>query len=187
MLFDSHTNELVVFGPFKLFVAERLLKRGDESLPVGGRAFDLLITLVERAGEVITHKELRERVWPSITVDDANLRVHVAGLRKVLGDGQDGARYISSVAGRGYCFVAPVQKQWQETKPTTALAGPVKGSILPARLRQMVGRDATVEALRSMVISQRFVSIVGPGGMGKTTLAVAVAHTMLPEFDDAIR
>jgi predicted ATPase/DNA-binding winged helix-turn-helix (wHTH) protein len=186
MVFDSHTNEVVVFGPFRLFVPERLLKRGDESLPVGGRAFDLLITLVQRAGEVITHKELRERVWPGITVDDANLRVHVAGLRKVLGDGQDGARYISSVAGRGYCFVAPVQQQRHETKSTTPLAGPVKGPMLPERLRRMVGRDATVEALRSMVISQRFVSIVGPGGMGKTTLAVAVAHTMITDFGEAI-
>ena len=187
MVFDAHTNEVVVFGPFRLFVAERLLKRGDESLPVGGRAFDLLITLVERAGEVITHKELRERVWPGITVDDPNLRVHIAGLRKVLGDGQDGARYISSVAGRGYCFVAPVQQQRQEIKSTTALARPVNGPVLPARLRRMVGRDATVETLRSMVTSQRFVSIVGPGGMGKTTLAVAVAHTMMTDFDDAIR
>jgi predicted ATPase/DNA-binding winged helix-turn-helix (wHTH) protein len=187
MVFDSRTNEVVVFGPFRLFVAERLLKRGDESFSVGGRAFDLLITLVERAGEVITHKELRERVWPGITVDEANLRVHIAGLRKLLGDGQDGARYISSVAGRGYCFVAPVQQQRQEIESTTALVGPVKGPMLPARLRGMVGRDATVEALRSMVISQRFVSIVGPGGMGKTTLAVAVAHTMMTDFDDAIR
>jgi len=186
MGFDSHTNEVVIFGPFRLFVAERLLKRGDETLPIGGRAFDLLITLVERAGEVITHKKLRERIWPGITVDDANLRVHVAGLRKVLGDGQDGARYISSVAGRGYCFVAPVQQQRQEIKPTTVLSGTVK-SPLPERLRRMVGRDATVEALRSMVISQRFVSIVGPGGMGKTTLAVAVAHTMMTAFGDAIR
>jgi predicted ATPase/DNA-binding winged helix-turn-helix (wHTH) protein len=187
MVFDSHTNEVVVFGPFRLFVAERLLKKGDDSLPVGGRAFDLLITLVERAGEIVTHKELRERVWPGIVVDDANLRVHVAGLRRVLGDGQDGARYISSVAGRGYCFVAPVQQQRQEIKSTAALAEPVKGPILPARLRRMVGRDATVEALRSMVISQRFVSIIGPGGMGKTTLAVAVAHTMMTDFDNAIR
>jgi len=186
MVFDWNPNEVVVFGSFRLFVAGRLLKRGDESLQVGGRALDLLITLVERAGEIITHKELRERVWPGITVDDANLRVHIAGLRKVLGDGQNGARYISSVAGRGYCFVAPVQQQRQEIKSTTALARPVKGPMLPARLPGMVGRDATVIALRSMIVSHRFVSIVGPGGMGKTTLAVAVAHTMMIDFDDAI-
>jgi DNA-binding winged helix-turn-helix (wHTH) protein len=62
MACDARTNDVVVVGPFRLFVAERSLKRGDESLPVGGRAFDLLITLVERAGEVVTHKELRERV-----------------------------------------------------------------------------------------------------------------------------
>ncbi|SIO48626.1 Predicted ATPase [Bradyrhizobium erythrophlei] len=181
---NSPTNEVVVFGPFRLFLAERLLKKDSESLPVGGRALDLLITLVERAGEVITHKELSGWVWPGITVEDANLRVHIAALRKILGDGQDGARYIANVAGRGYCFVAPVQRQ--KVFSTTALAGPVKTRTLPARLQRMIGRDETIEALRSMVIAQRFVSIVGPSGMGKTTLAVAVAHVMVTDFGNAI-
>src|SRR5260370_25176047 len=83
------TNNVASFGPFRLFAAERLLERANEPLQLGGRALDILITLVERAGEVVTRKELLYRVWPDVTVDEANLRVHVAGLRKALGDGSD--------------------------------------------------------------------------------------------------
>jgi predicted ATPase/DNA-binding winged helix-turn-helix (wHTH) protein len=183
---NLQANEAVVFGPFTLFVAERLLKRGVETLPIGGRAFDLLITLVERAGEVVTQKELRARVWPGITVDDANLRVNVAGLRKVLGDRRGGTRYIANVAGRGYCFVAPIQRQQQEILPAKARVGSPRSPMLPLRLQRLIGRDETVVTLRAMVLAQRIVSIVGPGGIGKTTLAVAVAHAMMTDFDGAI-
>ena len=107
---NSCANDVVTFGPFRLFVAERLLKKGDESFPIGGRALDLLIALVERPGEVLTYKELMAQVWSGVTVDEANLRVHIAAIRKVLGDGRDGARYIANVAGRGYCFVASTQR-----------------------------------------------------------------------------
>src|ERR1700752_169734 len=85
----SRVDNAFVFGPFKLSVAERLLKRGEEALPIGGRALDLFTVLVERAGEVISHKELIARAWPDVTVEEANLRVHVANLRKVLRDGLD--------------------------------------------------------------------------------------------------
>jgi DNA-binding winged helix-turn-helix (wHTH) protein len=94
-LSNSRTNDVVMFGPFKLFVTERLLKKGDEAVSIGGRALDVLITLVERAGEVISHKELIARVWPDITVEEANLRVHIAALRKVLGDGLEDADQIA--------------------------------------------------------------------------------------------
>jgi len=94
-LANSRTNDVVMFGPFKLFVTKRLLKKGDEAVSIGGRALDVLITLVERAGEVISHKELIARVWPDITVEEANLRVHIAALRKVLGDGLEDADQIA--------------------------------------------------------------------------------------------
>jgi DNA-binding winged helix-turn-helix (wHTH) protein len=102
------TRGFVSFGPFCLFSAERQLKKGDEPLQLGGRALDTLIALVERAGEVVTQRELISRVWPDVTVEEANLRVHIANLRKALGDGYEGARYIVTVPGRGYSFVAPV-------------------------------------------------------------------------------
>src|SRR5882672_8716309 len=98
------------FGPFRLFAAERLLEKAGEPLQLGGRALDILIALVERAGEVVSRKELISRVWPDVFVDEANLRVHVSHLRKALGEGHYGARYVANVPGRGYCFVAPVTR-----------------------------------------------------------------------------
>src|ERR1700756_1643519 len=81
-------NDVASFGPFRLFMAERLLEKADEPLELGSRALDMLITLVERAGQVVTRKELISRVWPDVIVEEANLRVHVAGLRNALGDGR---------------------------------------------------------------------------------------------------
>src|SRR5260370_29683042 len=91
------TNDAASFGPFRLFMAERLLEKAGEPLVLGGRALDILITLVERAGEVVTRKELISRGWPDVIVEEANLRVHISGLRKALGDVRDGARYLSNV------------------------------------------------------------------------------------------
>src|SRR5580693_4213469 len=106
----SQPKDVLSFGPFSLFAAERLLKKADEPIPLGGRALDILIALAERPGEVVTHKELISTAWPDVTVEEANLRFQMAAIRKALGDGRDGARYISNIAGRGYCFVAPVTR-----------------------------------------------------------------------------
>jgi DNA-binding winged helix-turn-helix (wHTH) protein len=106
----NRRKDVLSFGPFSLTAAERLLKKADEPIPLGGRALDILIVLTQRTGEVVSHKELISTVWPDLAVEGANLRVHIAALRKALGDGLDGARYISNVAGRGYCFVAPVTR-----------------------------------------------------------------------------
>jgi predicted ATPase/DNA-binding winged helix-turn-helix (wHTH) protein len=177
-----------VFGPFKLSVAERLLKRGEEALRIGGRALDLLTVMVERAGEVISHKELIARAWPDVTVEEANLRVHISALRKMLGDGLDGARYISNVAGRGYCFVATVvRSSVQRALLQDDNAGIASRTHnLPARLATMLGREQIVRQLLTKLMTCRFVSIVGPGGVGKTTVAVAVAHALIEGFQGAV-
>ena len=96
------------FGPFRLYPRERLLLEGDEPARLGSRALDVLIALVERAGELVSKQELMEQVWPNTTVVEGNLTVHVAALRRALGDGQNGARYLVNIPGRGYCFVAAV-------------------------------------------------------------------------------
>jgi predicted ATPase/DNA-binding winged helix-turn-helix (wHTH) protein len=184
---DPQPNDLLSFGPFSLLTAERLLKKADESIPLGGRALDILIALVERAGEVVTHRELISTVWPGVTVEDANLRAHIAALRKALGDGRDGARYVSNVAGRGYCFVAPVTRSSaRQPVPITGITPTERVQRLPPRLTRMVGRDDTVRSLAQQLQMWRFVSIVGPGGVGKTTVAISVAHTLVDGFHDAV-
>jgi predicted ATPase/DNA-binding winged helix-turn-helix (wHTH) protein len=184
---NSQFKDAFSFGPFSLFAAERLLKKADEPIPLGGRALDVLIALVERAGEVVTHKELISGVWPDVTVEDANLRAHIATLRKALGDGRDGARYVTNISGRGYCFVAPVTRSSaRQTVPVTGITTTERVQNLPPRLTRMVGRDDTVRALAQQLRVWRFVSIVGPGGVGKTTVAISVAHTLIDGFHDAV-
>ena len=176
----------VSFGPFRLFAAERQLRKGDEALQLGGRAFDTLIALVERAGEIVTQKELISRVWPDVKVEEANLRVHIASLRKALGDGRGGARYIVTVAGRGYSFVAPVMRS--APPPSTPEQGVVLVELqrFPPKLNRMIGRDNIIRALSAQLMMHRLVSIVGAGGVGKTTVAISVAHTLLEGFNGAV-
>src|SRR6266404_6041668 len=96
------------FGPFELSSSERVLRRGGEGLRLGGRALDILIYLADRPGEVIAKQELMDRIWSDVTVEEGSLRVHVAAIRKTLGDGQFGNRYIANIKGRGYSFVGIV-------------------------------------------------------------------------------
>ncbi|UVK41065.1 winged helix-turn-helix domain-containing protein [Mesorhizobium sp. AR10] len=182
---DVSHDVIASFGPFRLSVSERLLARGGEPLGIGGRALDILIVLVEHAGEVLSSKELLRRVWPDVIVEEGSLRVHLFNLRKALGDGKDGNRYIANVAGRGYSFVAPVRISARMI-PTPPSGGAGRPKRLPPRLERMIGREETVAALCSLLTERRFVNVVGPGGMGKTTVAVAIAHSLRNEFSDQI-
>jgi DNA-binding winged helix-turn-helix (wHTH) protein len=96
------------FGPFHVLPNQRLLLQGDRPVRLGSRALDILVALVERTGELVSKGELMARVWPDTFVEESNLKVQVAALRRTLRDGEDGSRYISTVTGRGYWFVAPV-------------------------------------------------------------------------------
>src|SRR5713101_2226591 len=101
----------ISFGPYRLLAAQRLLLEGDKPVRLGNRAFDILTALVERAGEVVGKEELMARAWPQTFVEEANLKIQVSALRRALGDGQGGNRYVITVPGRGYNFVAPVRRK----------------------------------------------------------------------------
>lgn len=104
------------FGPFELSSSQRVLRRDGVTLPLGNRAFDILVYLAERPGEIIGNKELIDHVWPNVTVAEGSLRVHVAAIRKVLGDGQFGNRYVTNDKGRGYCFIGSVVRLEDSTE-----------------------------------------------------------------------
>src|SRR2546423_10464245 len=98
----------LAFGPFELSIGERVLRRDGQALPLGGRALDILIYLADRPGEVIAKRELIDHVWSDVTVEEGSLRVQVAAIRKALGDGQFGNRYIANIKARVYPFLGTV-------------------------------------------------------------------------------
>src|SRR4051794_38958558 len=172
----------ISFGPFRLLAARRLLLEGDKPVRLGSRAFDILAALVERAGEVVGKAELIARAWPGTFVEESNLKIQVSALRRALGDGQGGHRYIVTVPGRGYNFVAPVSLE-APPPPTIASAG---AHNLPLAVTRMIGRDETVAALVARLSRERLVTIVGPGGIGKTTVALAVAERVIADYEHGV-
>jgi len=157
-----------------------MLRREGEALPLGGRALDILIYLAERPGEVIAKQELMDHVWSDVTVEEGSLRVHVAAIRKALGDGQFGNRYIANIKGRGYSFVGtvvPLAGSAESTKDRSQHQG-----RLPARPIMMIGREAVVSEVSDKLRGERFVTLLGPGGVGKTTIALAVGRAAAEEF-----
>src|SRR6266550_7480310 len=171
------------FGPFELNVAERSLKKVDHVIPLGGRAYDILIALLENAGEVVAKSELIAKAWPDVTVEEGSLRVHLSALRKALGDGQFGNKYIANVQGQGYSFIAPVTRLPVDRDRSNASAGM---SNLPPALGRMVGRDDVVLEIQGLLqTEQRLITILGAGGIGKTTVALAVGHGALADFSGA--
>jgi predicted ATPase len=188
---DEPTSDAVSFGPFRLIPTQRRLERDGVPVAVGDRALMILLILIEQVGKVVGKRELIGRVWQGMTVEEGNLRFQMVTLRRALGDGLSGARYISTVPGRGYCFVAPIQRPDMAESAGQGHQGHAhqtidRPSLLPPRLARMVGREKNVAGIKAKLISDRFVSIVGPGGIGKTTVAVAVGHALLDNFDGAV-
>ena len=182
----SNGEHSFAFGSLRLFPNQRLLLDGDKPVRLGSRALDLLAVLADSAGRVVPKEELIARVWPNIFVEESNLKLQVSALRRALGDGQGGARYIVTVPGRGYEFVAPVS-QADDPQVATAPAVAKTGTHnLPIAVTRMVGRDETRGTLVSRLARERLVTIVGPGGIGKTTLALAVAENMLAAYEHGV-
>ena len=174
---NNNEQDSICFGPFRLSPKAWLLEKDGAPLHVGGRALDILVFLAGRPGEVVDKRDLIKHVWSDVNVDEGSLRFHVTALRKVLGGGAAGARYVVNVPGRGYCFAAPLTRA--ESPPAALANSTSPPRSLPAPPTKMVGRIETVEKISSELSQHRFVSIVGPGGIGKTSVALSVGHRQL--------
>jgi predicted ATPase/DNA-binding winged helix-turn-helix (wHTH) protein len=180
---DAASRNTLSFGPYELSIGNRLLTNGTEAVPLGSRAMDLLVVLVGQANQVVSQRTLIERVWPKRGADQVSLRVHVSALRKALAEHDPSRRYIATVPGRGYSFIVPVTSTVSQTSEPRSISR----SVLPARLTRMVGRKDAITGIQIELTTHKFITIVGPGGIGKTTVAVAIAHEMRPIFNGQVR
>jgi predicted ATPase/DNA-binding winged helix-turn-helix (wHTH) protein len=175
------------FGPFRLSPTRRVLTRDGKPVRLGSRALDLLIALVDNGRDLVSKDDLLKRVWPDTFIEEANLRVHVAALRKLLGDEGTGGQYISTVAGRGYCFAAPVVRVAEVADAPVAVSSvPEVVPGLPASLTRVIGRAECVSAISKQLARRRFVTVIGPGGIGKTTVAIAVAARLADSYANRV-
>src|SRR6516165_6533959 len=173
------------FGPFRLSPRRQLLLKGDTPVALGSRSFEILLALVERAGEVVDKNSLMSRVWPDVAVEESNLRAQITALRRVLAEGGTGANYVVTLPGRGYRFVAVVARSTSDgAQPQSNI---YKGRNLLDRPTRLIGRADIVAMVSNRLQRGRFITIVGSAGIGKTTVAIAVADNLLASYPDGAR
>jgi predicted ATPase/DNA-binding winged helix-turn-helix (wHTH) protein len=184
---NSLPGSAICFGSFRLLPDLRLLLVGNKPVRLGSRALEILIALVERPCDLISKEELMARVWPNTFVEPANLTVHIAALRRTLGDGRGSNRFLINIPGRGYRFVAPVRisEQLELSAPTPP--GIEQVHNLPATVARLIGREGAVSGLSAQLSRLRFLTIVGPGGIGKTSAAIAVAERLVETHEHGVR
>ncbi|WP_434648165.1 ATP-binding protein [Pseudomonas sp. D1-2] len=175
------TGPTVCFGPFVFHRQQRLVSREGQPLALGGRALDILQILVAHAGAFVSKQALIDQVWPDSVVEDINLRVHIAALRRAFGETREGNRYILNHPRQGYCFAVPLTL---ESVGESSSAEPSERHNLPARLSPVIGRDKILGRLLVEVPRQSLTTVTGPGGIGKTTVALRVAELLLEHFAD---
>lgn len=167
------------FGRCRLDARRRVLLVDGAPARLGARAVDVLIALVQRRDRVVGKDELLDLVWPGVVVEENNLQQHISALRKLLGP-----QSITTVPGRGYQFIAQVEGDAPASAPLPACTAPRDN--LPAQLPELIGRAADVTELRARLAAAPLVTLVGPGGIGKTRLALTVAQSLRDHFDGGV-
>src|SRR5271155_4348320 len=158
----SAVGERLKFGEFELAPVARTLWRYGKQVKLGSRALDILIALASRPGQILSKDDLTELVWRGAIVDETALRVGISAVRKALGTGGD--RYITTVPGRGYCFVLDVETTATKPAPEPPQIERLKPQRLPAQIGRVVGRDEIIVALAAEVARRPLPAVVGSGG-----------------------
>jgi predicted ATPase/DNA-binding winged helix-turn-helix (wHTH) protein len=169
------------FGRFAVLPSRREVRVDGALVDLGARAFDILLALIEARGAVVAKDELIERVWPGRVVEENNLQVQIATVRRILGSDRD---LIRTVAGRGYQFAGEVRVERPEA-PGIAPARAVLTN-LPEAVSPLIGRDTELHEILTLAADRRLVTLTGPGGIGKTRLGLEVARELLGAFRDGV-
>ncbi|MDM0030115.1 ATP-binding protein [Variovorax saccharolyticus] len=178
----SEVASSFAFGPFLLIPEQQLLLENQEAVHISRRAFDLLTALVQRHGQVVSKRELIAHVWPGLVVQEGNLKVNIGAIRRLLGEGSGSTRYIATVVGRGYRFIATVRYVAHQHHQSPDPAPPSRAGNMPLPTKRIFGRESAISSILHDLENTRLVSIVGPGGVGKTTVALAVADRAAGAF-----
>ena len=179
--FSAASPRLLRFGSYTLALQRRELLEDGMTVDLGGRAYDLLLALIEGNGKVISNEELMNSVWPGRVVEDNSLHAHMSALRKAFGDNRS---MIRTVSGRGYQFTAAIDEADAESSVSLTQAHvPTK---LPERVSELIGREHVVDEVSKLVTAHRLLTLVGTGGIGKTRLGLEVARKLAPRFADGV-
>src|SRR5215469_7481848 len=190
MALVSDAPASIQFGRFTVEPHRRELLADGRPIKLGGRAFDLLMALIEASGTVVGKDVLLDRVWPNRIVEENRLQNQVSALRRAFGADHD---LIRTIAGRGYQFTGEIRArsgdaagQWDVREPTGDPAPAHPPANLPERVSELIGREKDLGEIRNLIAERRLVTLTGVGGIGKTTLGFEVARLLLPEFADGI-
>jgi predicted ATPase/DNA-binding winged helix-turn-helix (wHTH) protein len=184
------TLTAIEFGRFRVLPHRRELLAEGRPLELSGRAFDVLMALIEASGAVLSKDALMNRVWPDRIVEENSLQAQISTLRRAFGADRD---LIRTIAGRGYQFTGEIRTV--SARPTTFRADtaaiPISDSAriptnLPEAVSELIGRDADLDEILDISSSHRLVTLTGAGGIGKTRLGFAVARQLLPGFADGV-
>ena len=177
------------FGRFRLSLRQRELRSGEELVPLGSRAFEVLLVLIEAAGELVTKEQLLARVWPGSVVEESNIQVQISALRKALGEDRN---LILTVPLRGYRFTGEVRtvdasgRALESGEPRARAPARAASTNLPAAVSDFIGRESGLAEVRELLRGNRLVTLVGTGGIGKTRLGLEAARAALAEFPDGV-
>ena len=179
---SQSASDALTFGRFRLLPVQRILLEEGRPVRLGARAFDILVALARRPGELVSRETLMAEVWPGTFVEGANLRVNIAALRKALGDTD--AQLIRTDSGRGYRFTGSVDVVAKTPSvPTPSEAWP---RHFPNPTTRLVGRSEFVDQVVGQLPTRRLITLTGPGGIGKTRVAIACAQAMTGSCRDGI-
>jgi predicted ATPase/DNA-binding winged helix-turn-helix (wHTH) protein len=186
----ADTPAAIEFGRFSVLPRRREVLAEGRPLELHGRAFDVLMALIEASGAVVDKNTLMNRVWPDRIVEENSLQAQISALRRVFAADRD---LIRTIAGRGYQFTGVIRTVSARPDPHATAGMPQPRSRpsrpptnVPQPVSELIGRDVELDEILDLSTSHRLVTLVGPGGIGKTRLSSEVARHLLPRFADGV-